>query len=1274
MSEKAERSIAEEVLVEPSKVTPTLFVGLGGAGCKVIKRVSEHLRRRPDYAERYEKLTKFAFMDTNINDLEKYRAFADEIVLISDFEKSAYADLASGKKYLEADPYFTQWAFPNYKFRAGDTAGAGQIRVESRLGVYYQLKHRDMLPRLRRLLELLKAHQHGHRRLDSGEIRIVICYSVAGGTGSGAHLPIAYVLRDLAKQLGTATLIGVALLPSIFEEKTRANSDGTFANGYAALKETEHLMKLGSPQSRYYPDDGRLEFHYNPSDTSRTHVNDKPFEFLYVIDRPESFSVENVEAAAGDGLYLQLFSSLFKEQAGDYDNYLQHQRVLVPSDFEDKGIPGYTSFYGSYGAAVLHVPTAGIVEYCTCAAALSILKQSFLGGIPADSVYEPARARKDDFFRIAEDDGKNAVLEAHFKEKEPAERAVLKDRLFAKRIRMLAACEEQKRQRGGTFWQVFRHGHRLGTVPNLDGIVPKDDGQNVTASEDTQKALRKELDALTTNGLEYSIGHLVIDAIDGLYGTAERAMDDRAITEVLLADVGVKETPIAKFQQRKQILKGELVAVGETQLRAGGGQGGMLGFDDLKGLKFLNAENTGAVNLRAKRYAAICIMEHIAKKLREGGSATQESYEPNQDTERGSKTGGVPTDQVPTEWKKYRGAASDDAKATVQKYFYDQLTVLNADLEKYLKSFRSMEDSYDEVARKQGRKLARLRKEGHDSTEKYVLDAEAFQIEGGRRMWDFYYEDRIADLDEVKLQGAVAELVSDKLLSLGNREAIAGTATDELFDSIQTQIGPALKDRIEGDIRHVGEAQRAGLRLDEALKLEVIYRALYLTSREEIDKDDRDEGEGRDAIRKLIVRNNVERKPLDMEAPVHKDYLRDKIRRVLKERADLLCYLDEKHLNLGGVRPDIVALAAINADLAKGFIGDAITNSQEAAPKMVTEDWPNLKEVVFYKAILNVPLFVFGRLEQMRGYYERFKKHKRQSKVLHIDRNWEDGLLDLDPDVADRQHRQRLQRAQIVDFAVLLAVDPAGGSDPNGVKASSAISMHEGCYCLRVPRAPGQDGDETPRGIDNEPLKLGELILGSVSSLPERLEGRSVDFDIHRRLLATVRKGLVPPILNKITKYPREWRNRAQKLRSRFGEHASLDQEARIEDFSEAANRLFEGLRDLLGALRELDATQAAAGPDPEATSVVVGSRRLDNLKKNVDQSIVILENFVKHWEQPTQMREFPEAFKDFFEPLSEETLRAELAAVGGQADKPAGASPSPGTPPAKPKTPSQGG
>ena len=76
-----EKLIVEERLAKPRAVKPTLFVGIGGCGSRLICRVARHLRRRQDYREVYKDLNKFVIIDTNINDLELSRDIVDDGLL-----------------------------------------------------------------------------------------------------------------------------------------------------------------------------------------------------------------------------------------------------------------------------------------------------------------------------------------------------------------------------------------------------------------------------------------------------------------------------------------------------------------------------------------------------------------------------------------------------------------------------------------------------------------------------------------------------------------------------------------------------------------------------------------------------------------------------------------------------------------------------------------------------------------------------------------------------------------------------------------------------------------------------------------------------------------------------------------------------------------------------------------------------------------------------------------------------------------------------------------
>jgi hypothetical protein len=1209
--------VVDELLTKPSAVSPMLFVGLGGCGCRMVARISEHLRRRSDFEERYRELVKFALVDTNINDLEAYREIADETFLISDFEKEEYADLASGKLFLEADPFFTQWVPPNYRFRAGDTAGAGQIRIESRLGVFYQMKHKDLVPKFRKLLEALKSHEHGHRRLDSAEIRIVICYSVAGGTGSGCHLPIAYMLRDQASQLGKPTVLGVAVLPAVFEDKTGVNKDGTFANSYAALKETEHLMKLGAPESRFFQESG-LPFHYDPSSSSHKTVRQRPFEFVYLVDKPESFSVSDPIAAAADGLYLQFFSPIYAHQASDYDNYTQHQRFLVPHDFEGKGIVGFTSFYGSYGAAVLHVPVEGLVEYCSQAAALALMRASFLHAIPGEAAYNSLRGNPEAFYEVTlgRDRHEKPIAVSEFAKKEPLVRERLLDRLYMKRVRLLAACEllegEAKR-----FYSLFRHGHRLGEIPKLDGTYEhRPDGE-----KNDEKQLAEQ-------GMRFSICSIVLPALAGIRQGEPAGLIQKA--QAAIESYAGENRPTASGSTTPATLKSRASGWVEDYRRIGmrvlndGYKTGTLrfpGMDALVDLQFLRDE-AGEIDLAAKRYAVLSILERVDWNVKPPASSP--------DFDLGDLEGKSSIHQKESEAAlgQLEQGAIERAMETVKRQFVERLGDLKRNLDEFVSIQRVLEQNFETLERDQTRRIEQLREQGDVSANRYVLDAEALQTENGRRMWDFYYEDRIAPLPDLGLgDREIQRLLSDTVTDMSVRGRGSVTASlDKLFSELRNHSHRVLRVHIGGDPHAADPERRDGLTLSDALELEVIYRALYFSNTEAVDR------KGPAEIRNLVAeyKHLPPERRIDLSEAVHQDYLRDKIKRLVKERASLLCFYDESRDQHGGVRPDLVFVAAIDENFKNSAIEEAIRGA-DSKLTWVTKGWHNPKEIIFYQSVLNVPLYVFGRMRQMKEFYYQFRNLAKRPKVLHIDQNWEYSLPDLDPDSAQEKHRQDLLRDQVINFATLLTSKPAEN------EALTFVVRREGKYHLLDPMA---DGDSTD---DAEPqpemTELGATLAESIARLPEILDGEKVKYFPYQRLLRGVREGLAPEILHRIVRLPFLWRRNHDELRTQYGSNPLPLQHEKLKDYSDAFARLREALDKLLEKMRNRSVEQRALGEDgaPGLSGV-----EAEDARKSLAQSLELLDAFSRTWrlmESPEQAGALPESFHWLFRPIKDDKL-----------------------------------
>jgi hypothetical protein len=1321
MSDNAGSTIVNELLSKPSAVTPTLFVGLGGAGCKIVNRIYQHVKARHDYDERFRSLAQFAYLDTNLHDLAKFRAEgAADLFLISDFEKAEYSKLAAGKAYLDADDYFTQWVPNDYRFRTGDTAGAGQIRIESRLGMYYQVKHKDFVQRFRRLIEKLKDHSHGHRQLDNQEIRIVIAYSVAGGTGSGSHLPMSYLLRELASQYGKPIVFGVAALSSVFEDKVGTNKDGVFANGYAALKETEYLMKLGAPESKFFPENGRRTFHYNPLDPTHRTVDAKPFDTLWIIDRPESFHVDDVLSAAGDAMYLQLFTPIYGEQAGDFDNYTQHQRFLVPHDFENKGIPGYTAFYGGIGAAVLHVPDRSILEYCSKRGGLGVIESSFLQGVPGGAAYASVASNPDSFNEVSDLDGKGRpVKELDFVKRSKQDREQLANKLFQKRVRLLAFAEQETGGDITFFRDAMKHGDSNRALPLKDGSLraPEMAAEGKSLAQADADLSRWSNDILGAKLLQVSMAHFALNALAApsnakdsttsvLVESVIDTLTKKAKSESgnFIAEKSAEEPPEESGWKRLtgggQPSQPEVspAEIEETVSRIRGELNGQIvklldrpeemrpsRADWIPGLawidagSFLTSAGAAEQNLIAKRYAVLAVLDRVtsilagyAKKATTDGKTRSDSEAraakdappgPEADSDSGNLVGEhAIRARVDTLMKSVISGLRD----AVHEQFRRRLQEVQKKLAAYAGVFTTLQEQYGPLRERQEAAAEQLRRNGSVvDTEKFVLDGEALQIESKRRLWDFYFEDQVRYLPE--LQVSSNELLADTLSEQIQRlvdgqmrgESIPADALESIYKAVSGTISKSLNNAIVGDPRSKSEAERHGLTLHRALELEVRYRALYLSNRAAIDAG------GTSGVASLMASVRGGRDNFNVKDPIHLDYFKDKLKRLIKERSDLICYLDEKHLSQGGTRPDEIFLATVHEDLHKGLLKETLGESLGMRPPRVIEKGvEDRKTVIFYRAILNVPLYVFGRMRDLRAAYHQFKGMARRPKVLHIDKNWEDTLPDLDPAVVEEQHRQLTIRNSVLGFAALLSAglsevdqslqgDGGSHSDDDREEAVRRARMREeaiaslkaggGDRCL-VWRAAAQSGrrlgdvgsNETARNwvlrmplqvrmdlardgqswdqIDAAETVLGTLMSESILQVQKALEESPTTYKQYETLLRWVRLGQAPIVFERITKVPAEWQRHYESLRNRYGRNPTEAQQRQLSDIQSVYTKLAAALIDLLeeldlrqreesGLISKTLAGTAAPSDDDDATAA-------DRLK----DTIRILQDFKREW------------------------------------------------------------
>ena len=971
----------------PGEVTPTLFVGLGGSGGRAIGRIARHLRARADFAVRYEGLVRFLAIDTNEADLARLRQGPGAIhstVAISDFDKVEYSSLRRGEGFTDADPHFTQWVHPWYRFREESGAGAGQIRIESRLSFNRAVEVGSLATRLSEMLDTLRHHAQGMRRHDA-PVQVFVYFSVAGGTGSGAFLPFAYLARDV---LGDkrARIFGFAILPEAFEVVAGRNRDGVYANGYAALKELEHLMRLdtntsGSPDT--------IAFHYDPRNKSRRTVSRRPYDLVYLVDRPGSFSLDEVGEALADASYLQVFSPILGDQQADYDNYTKESRALFPPEL---GPDGYSAFYGTLGASLVLLPRKDLLAYCARRWAATAVRRFLLLDDPA-LVSEAQRER---FRRFALDPAELETLA-------PDERARRVDQSFVARIDLLA-----EEDREGGIWKrvvALRETATARVSATLFGIETELRGRTTQIREISADRI---LDgswtpANTIGALAREVEKARAD-VQARLSTVIAGIEGGSFWPELLAKAGPDGAPELSPYEQRYVL---------TMFREPQGLLGAAALDELtRQIAGLAREcDLGREGRFTSEMAA-----HAAELKRTHGGFDALVMRKDKDFEA-ARDRAVATFNEQVE--RQRALLLKSALHELREALGRAADALRA-------SFRNIEASASRLSVELEEKARRFELDGgHGGTGQvndFALDVEALQHPSGKmRFWSWYYRDQVAGGffgDSKEIVGAVQDAMRPRFDERGR--PVARTAREMVGEIERKLVEVAegvLAKPILGDPRSDDPAERAGLTLDQAIALEAKYYELH-TQNEILAERERKKSTPEAALRALA--------PLSPSALWGEESVRQYALRKLRSaigKAQPLTRLSPEARSL--MKHTDMLLVGAHAQVASSALGRILGAATEGLSGQTIDDWPDPERLVFYRSILGVPLYCFPHVnEEMRACYQRYQAQREKAWPLHIDTNWE-SLADLDPD--ERRAQIASQRKQLTGALGALAVAVARG-------------------------------------------------------------------------------------------------------------------------------------------------------------------------------------------------------------------------------------------------------
>lgn len=298
---------------------PTLLVGLGGTGCKIVERVSNLVtsEQRNDIA--------FAVFDTDINDLRKIQNRSPFIKTIQTSTKQTVGE------YLNKDTHARDTWFPVNAILNGKTLteGAGQVRSISRLALETVIRAGKMEPLHEAIQSLYKVEEGKAEQA----LRVIIVSSLAGGTGSGLLLPVAlYIKNYLATHFRQSANItrGFFILPEVFFEVIpgQVERNTLKANAYAALRELDaFLMKGDATLHPRYKNTVKMEFPRVAS-SGYEEYDVRPYDFCFLFDAQNADGVklnsfDQYLDHAANCIYSQSIGPMNKRSNSSEDNVIR---------------------------------------------------------------------------------------------------------------------------------------------------------------------------------------------------------------------------------------------------------------------------------------------------------------------------------------------------------------------------------------------------------------------------------------------------------------------------------------------------------------------------------------------------------------------------------------------------------------------------------------------------------------------------------------------------------------------------------------------------------------------------------------------------------------------------------------------------------------------------------------------------------------------------------------------------------------------------------------
>jgi Tubulin like len=359
---------------------PTVVIGLGGTGNATLRKLK---KRFIDAYGSVPPIIRFLSIDTT----ENAEAGPGEAAL--DHNELYVLQVGNPSGLVNGtNPHIDEWWPPEVPTQA-IIAGAGQVRARGRLALF--AKASEIYARIRRSVDDVR-NIRNQKQMYADQFQVAsragvevhIVGSVAGGTGSGTFLDVAFMARDIIGSDEQSNFTGVLLLPGIFSRL--AGVALVKPNAYGALKEVEYLSTMK----------GSFQVDYG---MRRVTVDRPPFDLVYLVDSINEqgrvvTEQHDLVGLIADGMYVQIGSQIGVDSANAVDN--------IKTQIATAGrVKGRSPQYCSFGVASLTMPSFDALMFED---AKRLVNDDLLNGSVADTEIEQDVQRFIDQARLREDD------------------------------------------------------------------------------------------------------------------------------------------------------------------------------------------------------------------------------------------------------------------------------------------------------------------------------------------------------------------------------------------------------------------------------------------------------------------------------------------------------------------------------------------------------------------------------------------------------------------------------------------------------------------------------------------------------------------------------------------------------------------------------------------------------------------------------------------------------------------------------------------------------